>query len=642
MAEVEEIKITALDPLEGIRKRPGVYIGSVVNADVLLREAIDNSIDECLANYANEIHIFANAGTDQKYSGCYDNGRGIPIGLMDHHGKMIPQFQVAVSNVHAGSKFQNAGKTGSIGLNGIGTTAINALSTEFYIVSKITKDNFDKSTDIVKKSWKAKGSENIYYCIHFQKGKLIWDEVITIEKLNKMLGTDLVDGYSTYTIFSPDPLIFHNLKVTVPIKNFYFLDAIMKYFYNKTDLKVFVNGRRLDKNSFEPYKYTFCKTIELEQWKTADEKFKDKMNKNLGLLVTFEFDPDLAPMNSEGSVNSLASYGKNTDLGEKIVVNGLRDYFHIDHNYITLGLKIKTVLMIGEAEFDSQTKERLTGIPGLGRNDWMKFSNEMYQICKKNPEIGEHIALLNEYAASMKQLTNKDLIKAKVYIEGEQAGAAGARLKPAKLRDALGKKREECRLWIVEGDSAGSGLIDMRDPLKDGILPLRGVPLNSANLDISDVLENDEMRDLISAVGMGTTEYNTDKVRYGKLIIATDADIDGLKIAALVLGCIMKHMPFLLEKEMVYIADSPLYKQGNDYFWKGEEDKMLKNKSYTRYKGLGEINSEQIGEIFFGGHCRYHKVTKEGADYALRLITNKDARKDLMREIGCLKDFLLK
>jgi DNA gyrase/topoisomerase IV subunit B len=418
------------------------------------------------------------------------------------------------------------------------------------------------------------------------------------------------------------------------------LDAIARYFYQNSNIKVYINHKKLD-SEFKPYKYTFCRTIDLDAWKTADERFRDRMNKKLGLIITFEFDPMLSPLDSDGSVNSLSSTGKNTDLGVKIVTQGLKDYFHINHNYITLGLKMKTIMMIGEAEFDSQTKERLTGIPGLGRNDWMKFSDEMYNICKHNPEIGEHIALLNEYAASMKQLTNKDLIKSKVYIEGEQVGSSGAKLKPAKLRDALGKDREKCDLFIVEGDSAGSGLIDTRDPLTVGVLPLRGVPLNSANLDITDVLENDEMKDLISAIGMGTTELRGSKARYGRIIIAADADIDGLKITALVLGCILRHMPFLIEMGMVYIADSPLYFQDGKYYYKGEEDQMKKNKGYTRFKGLGELNSDQIDDIFFHGNCRLVKVNQDGAEYALRLITNKDARKDLMREIGCLREYLL-
>lgn len=167
--------------------------------------------------------------------------------------------------------------------------------------------------------------------------------------------------------------------------------------------------------------------------------------------------------------------------------------------------------------------------------------------------------------------------------------------------------------------------------------------LNSANLDITDVLENDEMKDLISAIGMGTTELRGSKARYGKIIIAADADIDGLKITALVLGCILRHMPFLIEMGMVYIADSPLYKQGDKYFYKGEEELLKKSKKpVKRYKGLGEMNSDEIGEVFFEGNCRLIKVNMEGADYALRLITNKDARKDLMREIGCLRDYLLR
>lgn len=643
MTEQKKIEdsFKSLKPLEHIRTRMGMYVGGNTNPNVIFRECIDNSIDECLGGYANEIHVFSNRGEDESYSGVYDNGRGIPLNLMEHNGEMKPIIQVACSEVNSGSKFDNTDTEGSIGLNGVGIKATNALSSDFYIMARITQENFDKSTEKVKSAWnESHDKNNLYYMFHYQRGEYIEDKVTTVAEMNELLHLEMEDGYSTYTIFQPDSDKWHNTKTTIPVNNFVWLDAIARYFYQNSNIKIFINKKKLD-SEFKPYKYTFCKTIELDAWKTADERFRDRMNKKLGLLVTFEFDPQLGQLDSDGSVNSLSSIGKNTDLGIRIVTQGLKDYFHINHNYITLGLKIKTVMMIGEAEFDSQTKERLTGIPGIGRNDWTKFSDEMYNICKHNPEIAEHIALLNEYAASMKQLTNKDLIKSKVYIEGEQVGSSGARLKPAKLRDALGKNREKCDLFIVEGDSAGSGLIDTRDPLTVGVLPLRGVPLNSANLDITDVLENDEMKDLISAIGMGTTELRGSKARYGRIIIAADADIDGLKITALVLGCILRHMPFLIEMGMVYIADSPLYFQDGKYYYKGEEDQMKKNKAYTRFKGLGELNSDQIDDIFFHGNCRLIKVNMEGADYALRLIINKDARKDLMREIGCLRDYLL-
>lgn len=640
MKKTEEIVITALDPLEGIRKRPGTYIGPVTNPDVLLREAIDNSIDECLGNYTNEIHVFSNTGTDDKYSGCYDKGRGIPITLMEHNKELVPQFKVAVSSTHAGSKFDNTAKEGSVGLNGLGTKAINALSNEFYIASRITPENYDRSTPIVKEQYLARKSEgNLYYCLHYQKGKFIWDRVVTVAELNEMLGLKLKDDYSTYTIFNPDDTIFHNLKVTIPVKNFYYLDAIMKYFYHRTNLQVSVNGKSLSHNAFQPYKYTFCKSIDLDAWRTADERFRDRMNKKISLLISFEFDSELRDMNSEGSVNSLSCWGKNTKMGEQIVTQGLKNYFGINHNYLTLGLKIVTIMMIGEAEFDSQTKTQLTGIPGLGRNDWMKFSDEMHQICKANPEIAEHVALLNQYAAQMKALTTQDLVKSKVYVEGENT-KANHKLLPVKLRDALSKKRDECILYIVEGDSAGNGLIKTRDPLTMGVLPLRGVPLNSTNLDISEVLENQEMCDMFSAIGMGAGDYTTDKSRYAKIVIAADADIDGLKISALILGALLKHNPKVFEKEMVYLANAPLYKQDGKFIY--NEADLNPKKPYQRYKGLGEMNDDEIYESLVNPvNRKFIKVTKEGAEYALRLISNKDARKDLMREIGCLSENLI-
>lgn len=634
-----EDSFQSLKPLEHIRLRSGMYIGSNTNPDVLLRECIDNSIDECLGNFANEINVFSNRGIDDSYSGVFDNGRGVPITLKEFNGKMKPIIQVACSEVNSGSKFNNSESDGSIGLNGVGIKATNALSTDFYIMSKITSENYNKSVPSVKTAWENNtDNKNLYYGFHYQKGELIEDFVSTIEEINSKLQLNLLDGYSTYTIFQPDESIFHNVKVTVPVKNFYYLDAIMKYFYHRSNLTVSVNGKTLTHNSFQPYKYTFCKTIDLESWKTADERFRDRMNKKLSLLVTFEFDPELRDMNSEGSVNSLSCWGKNTKLGEQIVTQGLKNYFGISHNYLTLGLKIVTIMMIGEAEFDSQTKNQLTGIPGLGRNDWTKFSDEMHQICKNNPEISEHIALLNQYAAQMKALTTQDLVKSKVYVEGDGT-KANHKLLPVKLRDALSKNREDCILFIVEGDSAGNGLIKTRDPLTMGVLPLRGVPLNSTNLDISEVLENQEMCDMFSAIGMGAGDYTTTKRRYSKLIIAADADIDGYKISCLILGALLKHNPQVFDMDMVYLANAPLYKQGDKFIW--DEADLDKKKPYKRYKGLGEMNSDEVHEALVNPKlCRYIKVTKEGAEYALRLISNKDARKDLMREIGCLSEIL--
>jgi DNA gyrase subunit B len=634
---MEEIKITALDPLEGVRRRPGTYIGPVNNPNVLLREVVDNSIDECLANHANEIHVFSNAGLGGIYSGCYDNGRGIPITLMEHNKTMQPQFKVAVSSLHAGSKFMNIDKDGSVGMNGLGTKAVNALSIDFYIASKITDANWDKSTDKVRDAWTNKVVDNLYYCMHFSKGKFVEDIIVTVDDLNERLGLELLDGYSTYTIFSPDDSIFHSTVIQVPEQNFYYLDAIMKKFYDRSDLKVVINGTVRDDIKFEPYKYTLCKTIELDQWKTADEKYKDRLNKKLSLMISFEFDKELNDLDSKGSVNSLATMGKNCELGEKIVTQGLKSYYGINHNYLTLGLKIVTVLMIGEAEFDSQTKVRLTNIPGMTRTDWQKFDEDIYYIYKKNPEIWDHVMLLNEYAAQKKALTTRDLVKSKIFVD--DGGKPNHKLLPVKLRDALSKSREDCILMIVEGDSAGAGLIKMRDPMTVGILPLRGVPLNSTNLDITETLENQEMCDLFSAIGMGAGDYTSDKGRYGKIVIAADADIDGLKIAALILGALLKHNPMTIEKGMVYLANAPLYRQGDSYIY--SEAELNKNKPYKRFKGLGEMNSDEIRDSLLDPkRRRFIQVTPEGAEYALRLISNKEARKDLMREIGCLSDIL--
>lgn len=612
-----------------VQTRPGTYVGSTVDeklgANVILREAVDNSIDELFNTDADTIVI------DSSKDGFYlvaDNGRGM---LIKMHKKYPNEtsVQVAVSKMHAGTKFKKLGA--GIGMNGLGVKATNALSTDFFMLARVTKDNYDTSIPEVKDRYeKEDNKEGLLYFIHFQKGLRVSQGCLRAEEFPSLFNIDIVvpEGYSTYTIFRPDPEVWKNPTARIPKQNLMNSKLIFEKF-RKKEVKIIYNGEEIV-DKVEPYRY--------ELFSQIDVKNKEK-NDKVDFYITFEFSENLNDRSSLGSVNSLVvNQGLHIVSVEHLLKLGLRKVFGITHDYIFPGLKTFIVCLAAEVDFDSQTKSKLTTIHGHEWQERFQMQEAVDECLRANKaEIMIHVERLNEYAASLENIAAIDKVKAMLVTQGDEA-AAKARL-PKNVFDAHGTDRSKCELIVVEGKSAGNNVVKAKDDKIHAVLMLQGKPMNTVHKSYEDVLENEEMSDLVLTIGAGINlHHSLDSPRYGKIIIAADGDPDGQAIAALVLGAISYHMTFLVDAGMVYIAEMPLYYHKGQYIYPSDDIKAIIGDGpmpETRFKGLGEMNVNQLRDTLINPELRrLRRVTGDGKEQAMRMLTHSGTRKQLMYERG--------
>lgn len=635
MQQENNIEIKLLEFPECCRMRPGMYIGGVEDPSVIFREIIDNFMDESYAcEYCNKGYISQNFGGFHLVA---DNGRGLPI-TMSKDKPEITQAELAIGSLHAGSKFVTTG-TNRVGTNGVGSSVCNALSERYIILSVITKDNYNKSIPEVEDLWNSKGprsKKNLYYYLEYNKGIKVKESAGELRVISEYLfGVEsnllLPEEYSTYVLFIPDKTIFDSVKTKLPSKNLQYFMLIQEKF-NKKMVDVLVNGERI-KEDFKPYQFEVIRTI-----KPNDDKY----NKEVKLYMTFEVDKNLGSRETYGSINSLVvPQGHHIQIAEACYREAIMKSYNLTHNYIFNGLKLFVIVLAEELMFDSQTKERCKSIKGVKSSDFGDLVKDIIKVFKSEPEYwGLHIDRLNAYAESMTNLSTMDKIKKLVgNIDGEIT-AKSRSLIPKKVVDASAPTNERrlCELFIVEGDSAAGGLVKTRDRRYSGILPLRGRPKQTVGLDLETAIQNQEVCDLISTIGMGVSQkYNINKLRYGKVIIATDADDDGQVISATIIGTILTHLSFLIPEGMLYIAESPIYIQGGKYIY--PSDKQLDgtykglnmSKPYNHIKGLGELDPPDIKKVFFDKSTRrLIQVTPENIEKALDILSTTDAKKNIM------------
>lgn len=625
MAKDKEIDIIALPYPDNIRTRLGMYLGSNEDPSVGLREVIDNSVDELMGSISGtKIDIQIKQGQSGGYYVVADNGRGIPI-LWDDEYQMT-KTQLAMTRINAGSKFDGKGGISS-GINGTGASAFNAVCDEYIVLSKITANNAKSSIDAVKDLWNRVNInvDEPFYYIYFQKGIKIEEGADTKNNLQKKFGFEFPDKMSTITAFKPDPTIWLSTVANYNKKALQYVGVILDKFLHKT-CQIFIDGVEVS-DKFEPYQFEFIREINLP--------YNNDTIRHAKFYVNFDVDKDLSVQESSGSVNSIiVNRGLHVDCTRKAYCDALKNYFHIYHEHLTPGLKFNVICLASNVDYSSQTKERVTKIDNLWTEDIVPaLSKEFRQIFRDNEEYFQsHVARLNEYAESLTKISAINKVK---QIVGTVEGGNRVRSKiPTSVKDAASNNRMECELYICEGKSAASTLIKARNPKIHAILPLRGIPLNSINADLDTILDNEEMRGLITAIGSGVNEYfNLDSARYGKIILAADADADGGKICSMILGTIAKKMTFLLDDGRVFIAISPLYVQGDKKVYAGQDPAKIidVSKSFKRYKGLGELNVSEAKEFFFNEDTRnLMQVTTGNLDYVFELLTISSVRKDLM------------
>lgn len=604
MAELEnDIKLLKFP--DNVRLRPGMYIGSTANPNVILREIIDNSIDELmLPNGTDTVKI----SVDEETGVCIigDNGRGIPREIDKELG--ISKLELAMSYLHAGGKFSK-GKAMSVGMNGVGSSATNALSSTFEV-------------------W----SNGLH--IVWNKGKKISEDEIW----------NLPEGFEdmvTVTKFQADPEIFDTIIPEIPTNNLKYTKLICKEI-GKPNVHFIVNGVEDDS------------VLELPKFnvKYGSVWIDSEGNKfPYNLSVYFDWEIGRTYPNYDGTVN-----GVHTPDGYHVTwnVNQIKDYvsrklgIH-DSNLIKLGLNIFVCVMASEVSFDSQTKVRLSDIKGFDSLICLPMLTKgLDSIISENKELFDKLkASTDIYMDSVKRAQEVreigGLLKGTVGGNSKRADRVKSKLSATSVKDCSTTNRAEAELYLCEGKSAGGTLTKARDSRIHSILPLRGRPLSVFNTGYQELLTNREWLNFVLTVGGGIDKLRDDsRIRYGKIIIAADADPDGMAIAISLLGGIATHMKFLIELGLVYVLETPLYldTRSNTYYYLGEEDKVdFSSGKIRRFKGLGEFSPWQFKDFAFNPNKRrLIQVTDDNIENALDLIRNTAPKKQLMLDTGYAED----
>ena len=580
-AEYGADQIQILEGLEAVRKRPGMYIGSTSLKGLhhLVYEIVDNSVDEALAGECSHIEVFIN---EDNSITVVDDGRGIPVGINSKSG--LPAVQVVFTVLHAGGKFGGGGYKVSGGLHGVGASVVNALSEWLEV--------------LVETEGKA-------YKQRYERGKVITDltEIGTTER------------HGTTVTFLPDKEIFEETVFDYgTIKH-----RLREMAFLTKGLRISLTDRREEGKKTDSFHYEGGIMEYVSYLNKNQTVLYDKIIYCEGKKGTVQV--EVALQHNDGYNEGCYSFVNNINTPEGGThLTGFRNALTKTFNeYAKLmklvkdsdpaltgedireGMTAIVSIKIPEPQFEGQTKQKLGNSEARGAVESIA-SEQIMIFLEQNPAVGKMIvekALLAQRARDAARKA-RDLTRRKTALEYMNL--------PGKLADCSDKNPDNCEIYLVEGDSAGGSAKDARDRTTQAILPLRGKILNVEKSRLDKILENKEIQSMITAFGTGIhDDFDISKLRYKKIIIMTDADIDGAHIDTLMLTFIYRFMPELIKQGHVYLAQPPLYKveKGNK-IWYAYNDKELENimseigrdsnNKIQRYKGLGEMDAEQLWE----------------------------------------------
>ena len=605
--QYDAAQIQVLEGLEAVRKRPGMYIGSTGPKGLhhLVYEIVDNSIDEALAGYCKTIHV-----TIQKDNSIMveDDGRGMPV---DKHPKMgIPAVEVIHTVLHAGGKFGGGGYKVSGGLHGVGASVVNALSTHMEVEIK-------RNGNIYKQS--------------YEKGK-------TVSKL-EIVGESRKTG--SKTTFWPDPEIFETTVFDFDVLEHRLREMA---FLNK-GIKIVFKDEREGKKRSETYHYEGG----IKEFVTFLNKNKDPLHQD---VIYFEIiketcEVEVAMQYTDSYSELILGYANNintTDGGTHIVgfksaltrvfndygkkSKILKDNDTLSGEDVREGLTAIVSVKLSEPQFEGQTKAKLGNSEIRGFVETSTNEN-LTAFLEENPAQAKIIIEKCIKAARAREAARKarDLTRRKGALESFSL--------PGKLADCSEKDPALSEIFLVEGDSAGGSAKDGRDRKRQAILPLRGKILNVEKARLDRILSSEEIKNMITAFGCGIGEdFNLEKRRYHKIIIMTDADVDGAHIRTLLLTFFYRYMKPLIEEGYVYAAQPPLYqvKKGKEVHYTYSEEEQAKlmaeiadkpgKADIQRYKGLGEMDAEQLWETTMDfNHRTLVQITLEDSAAADEIFT---------------------
>ena len=574
-------QIQILEGLEAVRKRPGMYIGSTSSRGLhhLVYEIVDNSVDEALAGFCKSIEVTVNQ--DNSIT-VIDDGRGIPVGI--NHKSGLTGVEVVFTILHAGGKFGGGGYKVSGGLHGVGASVVNALSS--WLEVEIC-------------------NEGKIYKQRFEKGKTVYPLKVTGECPPEKTGTKVV-FLPDDTVFEEAVFDFDTLKQRLRETAFLTKDlkislrddrtdpAVEKVFHYAGGIKEFVEYLNKSKESLYQ-DIIYCEGqkdgVYVEVAMQHNDSFNDATFSFVNNIITPEGGTHLA-----GFRNALTKTFNQYAKANKIVKETDSALTGDD---IREGLTAIISVKIEEPQFEGQTKQKLGNSEARGAVDSV-VSEQLTYFLEQNPSVAKTICEKSLLAQRAREAARKarDLTRRKTALENTSL--------PGKLSDCSDKDPKNCEIYIVEGDSAGGSAKTARSRATQAILPLRGKILNVEKARLDKIYGNAEIKAMITAFGTGIHEdFDITKLRYHKIIIMTDADVDGAHISTLLVTFIYRFMPELIKQGYVYLAQPPLFKiEKNKKIWYAYSDEELNrilmeigrdnNNKIQRYKGLGEMDAEQL------------------------------------------------
>jgi len=575
-------QIQILEGLEAVRKRPGMYIGSTSSRGLhhLVYEIVDNSVDEALAGVCDTIEVTLNPDNSVT---VVDNGRGIPVGI--NHKAGIPAVEVVFTILHAGGKFGGGGYKVSGGLHGVGASVVNALST--WLEVEIS-------------------SEGKVYKQRYERGHVCYPL--------KVVGDCPIEKTGTKVTFLPDPTIFEETVYDFDILK----QRLREMAFLTKNLKIVLRDLRPEDGIIEK---TFHYEGGIKEFVTYLNRSKTPLYDE---VLYFEGKKDnvyveVAMQHNDSYTESTYSFVNNINTPEggthlagfrNAITKTFNDYArsakllkdseaNLSGEDIREGLTAIVSVKIEDPQFEGQTKQKLGNSEARGAVDSVVSEYLTYYL-EQNPTVAKQICEKSILAQRAREAARKarDLTRRKTALDGMTL--------PGKLADCSDKDPSKCEIFIVEGDSAGGSAKTARNRATQAILPLRGKILNVEKARLDRVYGNAEIKAMITAFGTGIHEdFDITKLRYDKIIIMTDADVDGAHIATLMLTFLYRFMPELIKQGHVYLAKPPLYKlDKNKKVWYAYSDEELsdildevgrdQSNKIQRYKGLGEMDAEQL------------------------------------------------
>ena len=577
----DEIQI--LEGLEAVRKRPGMYIGSTSSRGLhhLVYEIVDNAVDEALAGFCDT--IFVSINKDNSIT-VVDNGRGIPVGI--NHKAGLPAVEVVFTILHAGGKFGGGGYKVSGGLHGVGASVVNALSNwlevEIYNEGKIYRQRYERGKTIYK--LKVVGEcdpEKTGTKVTFLPDDTIFEETVFEYDILKQRFREMA---------------FLTAGLKIVLRDEREEEAVEKTFHYEGGIKEFV--AYLNKSKTPLYEdIIYCEgnvnNVEVEVAMQHNDSYSDNTYGFVNNITTPEGGTHIV-----GFRNALTKTFNDYARKNKLLKDSEPNLSGED---IREGLTAIISVKIEDPQFEGQTKQKIGNSEARGAVDNV-VSKQLEIYLEQNPTIAKMTVEKSVMAQRAREAARKarDLTRRKSALEGMSL--------PGKLADCSDKDPKNCEIYIVEGDSAGGSAKTARDRATQAILPLRGKILNVEKARLDKIYSNAEIKAMITAFGTGIhDDFDISKLRYHKIIIMTDADVDGAHISTLLLTFLYRFMPDLIKEGYVYLAQPPLYKlEKNKKVWYAYSDEELDsilqevgrdgNNKIQRYKGLGEMDAEQLWE----------------------------------------------